>query len=259
MAPPIIAMVALIEALATASSVTHPKALWKQSRLLGPNRVEILRASAVGGGTVWSAGLLGRNDANRNDFAGVAAQVIYDTDIPYAAFANHNWLLRADASQKTGTVAVTAGSKTITGTGTAFTGAAAELQIGDEVTVNGQLVTIVAIASATVATADTNFLVTAAGVPLIVRESILRETSDYTLTNVGGMTRITLGAATKVVAKTKFSAHKVTPVALLNFATATVQHKKTEIAQGGYDVAWYASDATASPGSTSVYLEPIGA
>ncbi len=47
----------------------------------------------------------------------------------------------------TGTVAVTAGATTVTGTGTAFTN---ELRVGDEITVNSEVRTIIVITIATV-------------------------------------------------------------------------------------------------------------
>ena len=67
---------------------------------------------------------------------------------------------RAAGNAVTGTVAVTAASPTITGTGTNFIG---ELAVGDKVTINGETVSILSITSTTVATADKPFVATATG------------------------------------------------------------------------------------------------
>ena len=70
---------------------------------------------------------------------------------------------RAAGAVVTGTVTVTAGSATITGSGTNFIG---ELAVGDKVTVNGETVEILSITSTTVATANVPFVGAAAAVAL---------------------------------------------------------------------------------------------
>lgn len=247
-------VLAIIEALAAASTTTVPRPAWKNSRFLGPLTIEIERAASTGGGTLYGASLLGPSNEDRNDLAGDGVATNYDTDIDYEAFSNYNWLVKVDRSPRTGTVAVTAASKTVTGTGTAFL---TELRIGDEVQVNGERRTVLAIASDTSLTTDEAFVNAASGVAIALVDGLLVHTTDFTVANNGGTARITLSAAAKLPSGAKMEVHKVTPKNLFSFATATLQFKRFEI-PGGNDVIWYASDATATPSATNIYASPIG-
>lgn len=254
--PAALALIALAEALATASATTLPVAAYKQSRLLGPCRINIERANTTGGGTVWGAYTpsAGSPATVYQAALGDGVATTFDTQIPHVALANNNFLVRVSRSPRTGTVAVTANSATVTGTSTAFT---TELRIGDEVRVNGETRVVIAIASATSLTVDAPFINAASGVAIALIDGFLAPTTDFTISNVGGFARVTVGAAAKVPVGCAIEIMFVVPVALFTFATATVQFKEIEIGRG-VEVAWYASDATASPGSTNVYLEAIG-
>lgn len=250
----LLSLVALCEAMSTASFITTPRCLSKNSRFLGPLRLAIERAAMVGGATVWGANLLGEGNANRQDFVGTGAATTYDSALVYVAFANYNWVVKVDKSTRTGTVAVTAASKTVTGTGTAFL---TELTIGDEVQVGNEQRRVVSITSDTVATVDEGFQAAATGVSLFLIDAVLRHTTDFTIADNAGFARLTIPAAAKLPANAKLSLHFVTPVSLLTFATATTQFRKLEL-PNGYDLMWYVSDATGTPSATNVYVEPVG-
>lgn len=255
-----IALLALVEALATASATSLPVLAAKQSRFLGPCRINIERASTTGGGTIYGAYLPGPSSAPAvyQEARGDGTATAFDTQIPYAALSNYNIMVRASKSGRTnagaGTVAVTANSATVTGTSTAFL---TELRIGDEIQINGETRTVIAIASATSLTVDAPFINAASGVVCSLIDGILAATTDYTVSNVGGFVRVTVGHATKAPNGAKLEIMLVTPVALFTFATATLQFKEIEMARGA-DVFWYVSDATATPGATNVYVEPVG-
>lgn len=68
---------------------------------------------------------------------------------------------RAAGSTITGTVAVTAGSSTVTGTSTNFIG---ELAVGDKIMINGETRVVAAIATTTSLTTETTFDAAASGV-----------------------------------------------------------------------------------------------
>lgn len=246
-------LVAIVEALSTASTSTAPVYLSKNSRFLSPNLLQIERASNVGGATVWGAKLNGLANANRQDFLGDGVLTNYDTAIPYAALANNNWIVRIDKSTRTGTATVTAGSNAVTGAGTAFT---TELRIGQEITINGERKVITSITSTTALTTDSNYQTAAAGASIYLMDDILVPTTDFTVANNGGNARITMGAAAKAPLNARIQVHFVTPISLFTFATATNQFIKREVP--GADVIWYVSDATATPGATNVYLSDIG-
>jgi hypothetical protein len=163
-------------------------------------------------------------------------------------------MVRASKSGRTGTVTTTANSQAVTGSGTAFT---TELRIGDEIQIGGEIRNVIAIASATALTVDKAFVNANAGVSCFLIDGILAATTDYTVSNVGGYVRVTVGAAAKAPAGAKIEIMAPTVVALFTYATATIQFKELEIDRGA-DVFWYVSDATASPGATNVYVEPIG-
>ena len=77
------------------------------------------------------------------------------SNIFYSADGNSWTQVNKDTYQtKTGTVAVTSGSATITGSGTAFT---TEFAIGDDILINGEQFLVLSIATDTSMTADGNF------------------------------------------------------------------------------------------------------
>jgi hypothetical protein len=176
----------------------------------------------------------------------------YDTTIPFVAFANNNLLMRASRSTRTGTATIAA-TTAVTGAGTAF---ATELRIGDEISINGEVRNVIAIASATALTVDRAFTTSIAGAAIQLIDAFLVPTTDFAVSNVGGFCRFTITAAAKAPAGSKLEFMLITPVTLFTFATATISFKKLEVQ--GCDVAWYVSDATASPGATNIYLRVIG-
>lgn len=76
----------------------------------------------------------------------------------------------------------------------------------------------------------------------------------FQVTNSGGFAVITLGTAAAV--GDTIETHFVVPATLLTFATATTIFDKV-LAQG-YELLWYAADATATPSSTNVYATVVG-
>jgi hypothetical protein len=245
---------ALAEALATASTTTAPFPCYKNSRFLSPNLIDILRAGVTGGGTVWGAYLPGLSSSPTvySPALGDGVATTYDTTIPFVALANNNLLVRATRSTRTGTVTTTVGSTAVTGSGTAFL---TELRIGDEISIGGEIRNVVAAASATALTVDRPFATASTAVAYQLIDSLLIPTTDYTVSNVGGFCRFTFGAAAKAPSGARLEFMLITPVNLFTFVTATLTFKQLEVQ--GVDTAWYASDATASPSATNVYLRDI--
>ncbi len=241
-------LLTLCEAMVTASLTTLPR-LTKNARMLSPVEIEIERVAAVGGGTVWGASLNGRGNALRSDFVGDGASTTYDTAIPFVAFANYNWMVRTDRSTRTGTATIAIGSTTVTGSGTAF---ATELAVGDEILINGERRTVLFITSATVLTVDRAYLTAGATLAIALVDALLPVTTDWAVSNVGGIGRITFTAAAKAPLGARFDVHFVVPVAKFTFATALLTFKRLEVP--GADIFWYVSDATGSPSATNIYI-----
>jgi hypothetical protein len=76
----------------------------------------------------------------------------------------------------------------------------------------------------------------------------------FQVSDVGGFSVITLGTAAAV--NDTIETFRVTPVALLTFATATTIFDKV-LAQG-CELLWWAADATATPSSTNIYATALG-
>lgn len=249
-----LALVALVEALATLSFTSTPRVSGKNSRFLGPCRLSLERAGTVGGGTVYGANFLGKGNANRQDLVGDGVATTYQTALAYVAFSNYNWLVKIDKSGRTGTVTTTAGSATVTGSSTDFD---PELSIGDTIQIGEERRHVIAIASDTSLTVDVAFNVANSAVVCYLVDAVLRQTTDFTLSSVGGNALVTITAAAKAPANAKIEVHYIgTPTTLFTFATATTQFKELEVQ--GMEAVWYVSGATTSPSATNVYLEPIG-
>jgi len=103
---------------------------------------------------------------------------------------------------------------------------------------------------------DLPFTTAAAGASVFLNDAVLIHTTDFTVADNGGLLRVTLAAAAKAPSAANIEVHRVTPVALDTFATATVQSRRRTVQ--GKDVLWYVTDATASPSATSVYAVPVG-
>ena len=259
--PESLGIVALCEAHATASNTTLPVALYKNSRLLGKLLLSIYRDASVGGGTIYGASLPGpgSGDGKYVVAKGDGSTVAFATKIPYAALSNNNYLVRVSKSARSNagaaTAAVTAGSKTVTGTSTSFT---TELRVGDQISVNDEIRTVQQIVSTTSLIVDKAFTNSASGKTLYLVDGFLAPTTDFTLSDNGDGATITIGHASKVPSGCKIEIFLVTPVALFAFADATIITKKVELNQAANDVVWYVSDATATPSSTAIYAEAIG-
>lgn len=253
-AAPLISQLPLVEALATASTTTKPRIAGKNSRFLGPIDLEIERAAQVGGGAVWGANFNGRSNALFAALRGDGVATTYDTQIPYTAFGNYNYLVKLDKSTRTGTATIAANSATVTGSGTQFV---TELEIGDEITINGERKIVKAIASATSLTVTEAFQTSGGTLAVFLNDAIMLITTDVTFSDPGtGFTRVTFAAAAKAPLGANIEVHKVTPVSLDSFVTATVQSRRRPAY--GKDVLWYVSDATGSPSATSIYAVPVG-
>lgn len=248
-----IGLIAIMEALATASTTTQPRRAGKNGRFLGPCELEIERAASVGGASIYGVSRNGPANPNRQDFYGDGVATIYDSAIAFVALANFNWLLYVDKSTRTGTATVTVGSTTVTGAGSAFT---TEFNVGDELTINGERKTIVSITSATVLNTDTAYNAAAAGVAIFLNDALLVPTTDFALSSNGGLCRITLTAAAKLPLGARMELHFVVPRLKFTFATATVIFKTIEMP--GDEFLWYVSDATGTPSSTNAYVRPLG-
>lgn len=259
--PESLGIVALCEAHATDANTTLPVALYKNSRLLGKLMLKIFRAGSTGGGTIYGASLPGpgSGDSKYAVFKGDGSTVALVTSIPYAALSNNNFLVRVSKSARSNagaaTAAVTAGSKTVTGTSTAFT---TELRIGDQISVNNEVRTVTFITSDTSLIVDKAFVASASGKTPYLIDGFLAPTTDFTVSDNGAGATITIGHASKVPAGCKIEIFLVTPVALYTYATAKVITKMLELDAAGLDVAWYVSDATSTPSSTAIYIEAIG-
>ncbi len=254
MTTPVSGILALCEGHATASDGTRPVMAWKNSRFLGPIELSVQRAGTTGGGTVYGVNFLGIGNANRQDFVGDDAAEDYQTTIAYAALSNNNWVVRIRGpSNGNGTVTIVAGSAAVTGSSTQFT---TELSVGDEIVINGERRTVIAIASTTALTVDRAFGTAAAGVDCALVDGILHTTDRFTVSNVGGYAKITLDVDDMAPVGTILEVHFVTPVALFTYATATTVTAKREVQ--GYDLLWYVSGSTTAPSATAIYARPLG-
>jgi hypothetical protein len=162
-------------------TTTRPKAV--QTKGTGDQRVAARRpliltvrraydgASAAIEGTVklWGAmlgmieGALAGAAQTAQRFVADGVQTTFQTDIDFASFSNYNFLVRKMSDSRgaiTGTVSVTAASKTVTGSGTAFD---TECHIGAKIIVGTQVREIQSIGSATSLTVSLAFDSTAAG------------------------------------------------------------------------------------------------
>jgi hypothetical protein len=76
----------------------------------------------------------------------------------------------------------------------------------------------------------------------------------FTVSSSSGSLEITLGTAAAV--GDVIEVHLVVPVALLTWADAAIQFKQIE--KQGYELLWFAADATATPSATNIYADPLG-
>ena len=196
--PESLGIVALCEAHATASNTTLPVALFKNSRLLGKLLLSIYRAANTGGGTIWGASLPGpgSGEGKYTVAKGDGSTVAFPTTIPYAALSNNNYLVRISKSARSNagaaTAAVTAGSKTVTGTNTAFT---TELRVGDQISVNDEIRTVQQIVSTTSLIVDKAFTNSASGKTLYLVDGFLAPSTDFSVSDNGAGDTFTIGHA----------------------------------------------------------------
>lgn len=184
------APIAIVEAVSTASAISKPVLAGREnSRFLGPIKLSIERAAAVGGGTVYGANL-NTDAAGDLKFCrlkgsdGATGRTVFTTTLAHVAFANYNLIVL-----KNGAV----------------------IQQG-------------------------------AGA------------GKFTVTSSSGSLEITLGTAAAV--GDVIEVHLVVPVALYTWADAAIQFKQVE--KQGYELLWFAADATATPSATNIYADPLG-
>lgn len=162
-----------------------------------------------------------------NTFRPDGSALTFQTDIPFVAFANYNWLVEVSRFRLTGTVAVAAG--VVTGTGTDFD---PQLDVGDQIEINGRRMTVTARTSDTAAVLDdTTFTVAAGAVAFNVARAKRMKTyaaapagpEQYSVTNVGGFALITFAVAPPIaldvngvdLGETSVNVYFVTPVQVL--------------------------------------------
>lgn len=156
------------------------------------------------GGTAWSS--TADHWANKTQLAAAAAT--FQTDIPYAAFSNYNWLVRIDREEmvtKTSTATIVTGSPIVTGAASAFR---KEIVVGGLITIGTETKTVVAVISDTVLLCDTPFTQTgASGLTITALDtrvlqyngsaSAAGSRDDFKVTDVGGYGLITFGCSNK--------------------------------------------------------------
>lgn len=168
---------------------------------------------------------------NVNAFAGDGSTLTFQTDIPYAAWANNNFVVETMSFKLTGTFTVTAGGA-ITGSSTNFI---PEIDVGDKVIIGGRVFEIATVTSdtaATVTAATAGTAVTAGAVGYSIEQSKFIKTyassetgpQQYDVSDVGGFALITFAVAPPAPGPSPAIAgaqnsnvfiYKVTPVEIL--------------------------------------------
>ncbi len=134
-------------------------------------------------------------------FAGDGSAVTFQTNIPYVAWANYNWIVETVSRKLVGTFTVTAG--VIAGSSTTLNTAGVNILEGDVLVIGGQVVTVVSVTSDTVALVTPAVTVTAGaiGYQLSQRDRIKTYaasptlSTEYSVTDVGGYALITFAVA----------------------------------------------------------------
>ncbi len=185
---------------------------------------------------------------------GDGVAVNYETDIAHLALGNNTTIVlvfRNDLVAKTGTATVVAGQPLVTGAGTSFL---AEAKEGDTIKINGESFSVVSVTSDTLLVVDGNFVAAAAGATITgSADPVITPTTNYTIANNGGKTRVTFGAAATAPAGSRVEVHRVVPIQVM----ADGAHPMENVGIKAMTVLWLqATGATIS--STDVTLEPIG-
>lgn len=132
-------------------------------------------------------------------FAGDNSTTRFQTNIPFTAFSNYNWVVETSSFKLTGTVAVAAG--VVTGTGTDFN---PEIDVGDELMLGGQLCVVTARTSDTAAVVTPAITVSAGAAGYnLAQNKWVKEYNDtegtnpalYAVDDVGGYAVIDFGVA----------------------------------------------------------------
>lgn len=134
-------------------------------------------------------------------FAGDGSAVAFQTNIPYAAFSNYNWIVETAARRLVGTVTVVGG--VVTGSSTTFNTAGVNILLGDVLVIGGLACVVTAVTSDTAAVVSPAIDVGAGGVAYQVSKRDRLKTyagsptlsTQYSVTNGGGFAIITFGVA----------------------------------------------------------------
>lgn len=261
-------LVTLTKELATASAATVPRRISRASysaadagigsTLFGKGKPVILDINRAGSTSVFTVYGSDASDPQGNPSQqnsgtplaqrakGDASTVAFQTLIPYVAPSNYNWITTSSYFLITGTVAVTAGAKTITGTSCAFL---TELFPGDLVSVNGELHVIDDITTNDAATtleawnaSGSSKAIATVGAPI--------PSTAYTITSVGGFALNTLGTAPAagVIINTYYAA-----VTSVHAGTTRLVKKQIR----SYEFMWCTLAATTAPSATSATLRAV--
>jgi hypothetical protein len=216
--------------------------------------MEVDRAGTTGALTVYGMDAPDTNGAptllnagvpGAQQFKGDGATVAFQSIIPFVALANNNWIVTSSRFLTSSTATVTAGSKTVTGAGSAFL---TEYYPGQSILINGETRQVDSITSNTVLTTVTAYATSAAGVAIASVGSPLPAAGITSITNVGGFALLTLAVApiTNVLLNLYFG----TPVQIY---TGTDRLKKIQTRT--YDFMWTLLGAT--PSACSLHIKPV--
>jgi hypothetical protein len=134
-------------------------------------------------------------------FAGDGSTTRFQTNIPFVAFDNYNWIVETASRTLAGTFTVTAG--VIAGSSTTLNTAGVNVEIGDKLMIGGQLCVVTSVTSDTVASVSPAITVTAGatGYQLSQRDRIKTYndtevlSTEYAVDDVGGYACIDFGIA----------------------------------------------------------------
>lgn len=222
-------------------------------------------AFAVPGNPVLGNAFASATTPTLQMFSGTGVATTFQTNIPYAAFSNYNWIVETLSRKLVGTFTVTAG--VIAGSSTTLNTAGVNVIAGDVLVIGGQTVTVVSVTSDTVATVTPAVTVTAGavGYQLSQRDRVKAYnvsptlSTHYGVTNVGGFGLITFGVAPPDAGtsyggqNTNIAVYLVTPVQVM----ADGSHRSDRVGIRGRTCLWtiYTGDGGDDFDYARVWLE----
>jgi hypothetical protein len=223
----------------------------------GPNLLELNRGGVTGAVTIYGANA---SDPNGNpnqqnsgvplaqEFKGDGVTTAFQTNIPYVAFSNYNWICESSKYVLTGTVTVTAASNVVTGSGTGFLAA---VNVGDTILVNSEFQTVLFIVSDTVLWTENNFASAAAGVAIYTIGAPI-PTAGYTMSS-GTSSNALCTMAVAPIAGVRFRLFYQAVTTVLALAAANSRVLKAQIPS--FEFMWTLLGAT--PSATSLWVRPL--